>query len=47
MKKVKDGKTNLKTESKTLRLEPDFVTEIETLAEKNFRNFNNSIATFC
>lgn len=42
---VKKGAKNLKTESKTLRLEAEFVDEIESLAERNFRNFNNMAET--
>ncbi|WP_111685112.1 hypothetical protein [Winogradskyella tangerina] len=38
-------KKKLKTESKTLRLEAEFVSEIETLAERNYRNFNNMAET--
>jgi hypothetical protein len=38
-------KKKLKTESKTLRLEADFVDEIETLAQRNYRNFNNMAET--
>lgn len=42
---VKKGVKNLKTESKTLRLEADFVDEIESLAGRNYRNFNNMAET--
>ncbi|MCB0746130.1 MAG: hypothetical protein KDC90_01590 [Ignavibacteriae bacterium] len=41
----KKNEKNLKTESKTLRLEADFVNEIESLAERNYRNFNNMAET--
>lgn len=41
----KTHEKKLKTESKTLRLEADFVDEIDTLAKRNFRNFNNMAET--
>jgi len=45
MKAIKTVAKDLKTESKTLRLKANVVTEIESLAERNNRNFNNMAET--
>jgi hypothetical protein len=45
MEKGKESTSKLETRSKTLRLKSNVVNEIETLAEKNNRNFNNMAET--